>query len=191
MEYTVLFVDDDQNLLEALGRLLHDEPFRIVTAQSAEKAMEILGENSVDVIVSDQEMPGLKGTQFLWKVRNAHPDMILFMLTGRATAKMAKLAIDQIGIARLVTKPCNAFDLALAIRQALQHRDLLRHSRALLHVFRTQEALLHRVQQVAPKTVLDARKVLGTENAVVDAPSDEEGLVKTLHQVLADRCQLE
>ena len=187
MDYTVLLVDDDKNLLDALERLLHQEPYQIVTAQSGQMAIEILDERPVDVVVSDQEMPGLKGTQFLWKVRNAYPDLILFMLTGRANPKMAKLAIDQIGITRLLTKPCNAFDLALAIRQALQHRDLLRHSRALLQVFRTQEALLDQIRQMAPKAVDEAREALETKTPLAAGPLDEEGLIEALHQVAANR----
>lgn len=185
MEYNVLLVDDDTNLLEALERSLHQEPYRIFTAQSGQRAMEILGEHPVDVVVSDQEMPGLKGTQFLWKTRNAYPDVILFMLTGRATRKMARLATDEIGITRIFTKPCNASDLALAIRQALQHRDLLKHTRTLLHIFHIQQAILDKIERRSPGTLRDAEEAFDDKTSLLDPPPDEAGLLQALDRVIA------
>ena len=123
MNHTVLLVDDDANLLGALERQLRKEPFRILTAQSGREALDILNDNRVDVVVSDQEMPGMKGTQFLWQVRKAFPDAILFMLTGEATLRVAALAVNEVGVTRFFTKPCNASDLAFAIRHAVREKD--------------------------------------------------------------------
>lgn len=186
MNYTVLIVDDDLNLLEGLERLLHREPYQIVTAQSAQDAMEILQEQPVDVIVSDQEMPGLKGTQFLWKVRKIYPDIILFMLTGQATPHMAKLAINEIGIARFFTKPCNAVDLALAIRQALQHRELAISARRLLEKVHRQDAILRQLAQTAPEILHNARKNVESHNTSGEIPADEQELIQALRQTLED-----
>jgi DNA-binding NtrC family response regulator len=150
MNHTVLLVDDDANLLEALERQLHGEPYLIITAQSGKEALDILKDTSVDVVISDQEMPGMKGTQFLWQVKKSFPDAILFMLTGKATLRAATLAVNEVGIARFFTKPCNAVDLALTIHQALRHRDLITLAKNLLKKIKQQDAILERLEQKSP-----------------------------------------
>ena len=75
MSHTVLFVDDEPNVLAGLTRLLRKESYEILTAATAEEAAELLEENSVDLIVSDEEMPGMSGTEFLARVARDHPDV--------------------------------------------------------------------------------------------------------------------
>ena len=65
MKHSVLFVDDEPNVLEGLERALRMEPFTLLTATSGGEAMEVLNNASVDVVVADQEMPGMKGTDLL------------------------------------------------------------------------------------------------------------------------------
>jgi DNA-binding NtrC family response regulator len=74
MEHTVLLVDDDLALLEALRRALRREPYAIRVAYRAEAAFHVLAHHPVDVVVSDEKMPGLSGTEFLSKVRSRLPD---------------------------------------------------------------------------------------------------------------------
>ena len=184
MKHSVLLVDDDANLLEALQRQLYKEPYRILTAQSGGEAMEILEGISVDVVVSDQEMPGMKGTQFLWKVRKAYPDVILFMLTGQATPRMATLAVNEIGIAGFLVKPCNAVDLAIAINQALQYRELYKHARRLLRKVVVQDALLERIEHLSPGLIEGCMKDM--ERGSVELPTGHQSLVESLSRVLGE-----
>ena len=149
MNHTVLLVDDDERLLEGLQRQLHKEPYRVLTARSGQEALDILHGICVDVVISDQEMPGLKGTQFLWQVRKEFPNVILFLLTGHPSLPMTTLAIKEVGIARLFTKPCNALDMALTIQQSLEHRDLTDRARRLLELTRKQRSELHLVKSAA------------------------------------------
>ena len=147
---TVLLIDDDENLLEALQRQLHAEPFRTITTQSGKEALEILNSVCVDVVVSDQEMPGLKGTQFLWQVKMDFPKIIRFMLTGQATKRAASLALKELGVMRFFTKPCDATDLSMSIRQALQQRDLMVETMRLLKKIKQQKAFVDQLKLKLP-----------------------------------------
>ena len=120
MQRTVLLVDDDENLLRALARALWQQPYRLYTARSGEEAMTVLKTRPVDVIVSDERMPGMSGTDLIaWSARNC-PGAARIILTGHATAEAAIRAINEGSVFRFFTKPCDAVELALAIRHALE-----------------------------------------------------------------------
>lgn len=132
MTHAVLLVDDDQNILHGLARALRRQPYRIYTAKSAEEAMWVLKTQTIDVIVSDQWMPGLLGTDLLAWVAEHYPDVVGIVLTGRPSVETAIRAINEGGIYQFFVKPCKEVDLAIAIRKALERRDELRKSRQLL-----------------------------------------------------------
>ena len=106
MPSTVLFVDDDPILTDGLRRALHHQPFRVLTASSAEAAMEVLERETVEVIVSDEQMPGVTGSEFLAQVRHLYPGVQRLMLTGRASRAGAVHAINEGNILRFLIKPC-------------------------------------------------------------------------------------
>jgi two-component system probable response regulator PhcQ len=150
MNPTVLLVDDDSYLLDGLCRALHREPYDILRAGSAEEALEILCTQTVDVVVSDEEMPGMSGTVFLHHVRERYPDIIRFILTGKATAHIAIEAINSGGITRFFIKPCDCAEIAVSIRQGLQHRELLLAARKLLQKGRRQSMLIEQLERSYP-----------------------------------------
>jgi DNA-binding NtrC family response regulator len=150
MQHTILLVDDEPILTEGLKRVLFKEPYVIISATSAEEALQILKTQAVDVVVSDQGMPGMTGTEFLSIVHSKYPDTIRFMLTGQATLEVAIQAINEGSISRFFTKPCNNFDLAVTIRQALQYKDLITESKRLLQVTRLQSAIIGSLEQEHP-----------------------------------------
>ena len=125
MSYTVLLVDDEPNVLDGLQRALRKEPYLILTATSAEMALEILRTRAVDLVVSDYEMPGMPGTTFLAQVQQEFPEIVLFLLTGKATLEVAIQAINDGAISHFFTKPCDTAALAFTIGQTLQQRTLL------------------------------------------------------------------
>ena len=142
MSHTVLLIDDEQNVLEGLMRALHKEPYEILTAHNAEEAAAILEDRSVDLIVSDEEMPGMSGTEFLGRVAQEYPDTVRLVLTGNPTLPAALRAINEGKVYQFFTKPCNEIDLAITIRRALEQKDLLKKSRDLLEVTKRQSALI-------------------------------------------------
>lgn len=102
----VLFVDDEENILFSLRRLVSDESFEALTASSGETALEILrNTDNVALIVSDQRMPELTGVEFLAKAREVAPDALQIMLTGYADMAAPINLINNGGVYRYVSKP--------------------------------------------------------------------------------------
>ena len=125
MKPIVLLIDDDENVLSGLVRSLHKEPYQLLTAKSGDEAMLILKNREVDVIVIDEIMPGISGSDLLaWAAENA-PDTIRIMLTGNATTSIAIRAINEGQVYNFFTKPCDDVQLAVAIRKAIEHRGLI------------------------------------------------------------------
>jgi len=95
ISHTVLLVDDEPNVLDGLTRVLRKEPYEILTANSAEEAATLLEDRSVDLIVSDEEMPGLSGTEFLGRAAQQYPDTVRLVLTGHGRHHRRHAARDR------------------------------------------------------------------------------------------------
>ena len=81
MKTAILFVDDDENVLRSLKRLFFEESFEVLTAGSGKEALEILKNKEVGVIVSDQRMPEMDGTQFLERAKKLAPCSVRIILS--------------------------------------------------------------------------------------------------------------
>ncbi len=124
MTRTVLLVDDDADVLHCLTRMLQRQPYQLYTARSGDEAMTLLKCRQVDVIVADERMPGMSGSELLaWVARN-YPDVTCIMLTGQASVEAVMRAVNEGSVYHVFTKPCNEVDLAIAIRKALEHKEL-------------------------------------------------------------------
>lgn len=148
MSHTVLLVDDEPRVLSSLTRVLHRESYDILTADSAEQAAGLLEDNSVDLIVSDEQMPGMSGTEFLARVALDYPQVVRIVLTGQPSLPAALRAINEGKVYQFFTKPCNEIDLAITIRRALEQKDLEAKSRELLAVTKRQSALIEEARML-------------------------------------------
>lgn len=119
---TLLLLDDEPNILRALSRLLRRDGYRIFTANSAHEAFAILASNEVQVIISDQRMPEMCGTEFLAQVKDLYPDTIRIVLSGYTDLKSVTDAINQGAIYRFLTKPWNDDELRENVRKAFAGR---------------------------------------------------------------------
>lgn len=147
---SVLFVDDEEGILKGFMLGLRKEPYKILTAISASDALEILSESRVDVVVSDERMPGMSGSELLSEIRRKYPDVIRIMLTGQISLEAAINAINEGEVYRLLTKPCSLVDLSCTIRQALQIKRLANESHRLLKKTRGQQDLLTDLEESHP-----------------------------------------
>jgi DNA-binding NtrC family response regulator len=138
----VLFVDDEESVLGGIRDALRREPFDILTARSSSEGLAALAANKVDVVVSDEQMPGMSGSEFLALVREKYPRTIRLILSGQATLESAVRAINEGEIYRFLLKPCNSVQLGHTIRDALLVRDLTQESARLLATVRRQRATL-------------------------------------------------
>lgn len=179
MEHRVLYVDDEPAMINAVKRALHKEPYELLTAESAEAALNLLAETPVDIVISDEQMPGMGGSDFLAIVRRKCPDTVQMLLTGHADLHLAIRAINVGEIYRLITKPFDPVELAIAIRQAIQHKSLIVESRRLLRKVRQQTAILQRLAENNPDILEGA--VDGDGSFVVDeGDGNLESLIQSM-----------
>jgi len=130
--HTVMLVDDEERILRALSRLLRTENYELVTAGSGAGALALMAKQPVHVIVTDQQMPGMTGIEFLKRVKAEYPDTVRMVLTGHADVTIAMAAINEGQVYRFITKPVQAEEVKLAIRHALMQHDLLKENKALV-----------------------------------------------------------
>jgi response regulator RpfG family c-di-GMP phosphodiesterase len=112
-------VDDSRGIRKALSRSLRDDRIELLDADSATAALGILEKQTVDLIIADEHMPGLSGTDLLRLVKERFPETIRFMLTGATDIDVAKDAINRGEVERFFTKPWDDAELRRAVKNAL------------------------------------------------------------------------
>jgi two-component system, probable response regulator PhcQ len=185
VDHTVLLVDDDPNLLSGLTRALRKQPFQIYTAHDAQEATWILKTRNVDVLVTDENMPGMCGADLAAWVADNCPQVMRIMLTGHAELKTVMRAINDLGVCRFFTKPCNEARLAVAIQKAIEQKDAQSTNRQTLE---SQQRQLHELEQRHRNFEAQVRRVTddlyGPLQTLVDC-------CRGLQEQLADRSDLE
>jgi diguanylate cyclase (GGDEF)-like protein/PAS domain S-box-containing protein len=148
---TLLLVDDDAFVLSALQRLLRRDGYRILTAADSASAFEQLATHRIDVIVSDQRMPGVSGTAFLAQVKELYPDVVRIMLSGYTELQSVIDAINAGAIYRFLTKPWDDDQLRSVIREAANRQELQRENRQLDRQYREACERLARLEATLRK----------------------------------------
>jgi len=167
----LLLVDDEPNLTSALVRSLDRKQFEIFTADSAQQGLMILAGNDIDVVVSDERMPGMTGSQFLAEVRKKWPNTIRMILSGQADLEAAVRAINEGEVYRFLLKPCHPKELQMTILQGLQHKKLVEQSRKLLQEHQKNMNLLEALEKDNPGIT----KVEMDDDGVIDMESYDAG----------------
>jgi len=126
---TLLLVDDDPHVLLALQMLLGDDGYRILTAASALEGFNMLALEDVQVILCDQRMPDMTGTEFLARVKEMHPEALRILLTSGDDESALIASINRGEVYRYYTKPWDAAELRNNLRQAFRHYWNLQDSR--------------------------------------------------------------
>jgi len=121
---TLLLVDDEPNIISALQRLLRRDGYTILSCEGPHQAMKILDERPVDVILSDQRMPGMSGVEFLRKVKLTYPDTVRIVLSGYADLQFITDAINEGAIYKFLTKPWDDDQLRLRVREAFRSKEI-------------------------------------------------------------------
>jgi two-component system, probable response regulator PhcQ len=147
---TILFIDDDPDILSGLIRQLRDIPYQVLTASSADEAVRSIESAEVDLVICDQEMPGMSGTEFLSWLAKHHPDIVRILLTGHASLETALQAINEGRIYHFFEKPCDPIQLKVTIRHALEQKHMRETSQNLLdeveRIFRTGLEMIHAIR---------------------------------------------
>lgn len=120
MKPAVLFVDDEKSICNALKRTFRKSPYDIYAANSGADALSILEKERIDVVVSDQRMPGMNGTELLSIVKQQYPDVSRLMLSGYSDFDDVIGAINKANIFKFLTKPWDDEHLREAVNDALE-----------------------------------------------------------------------
>jgi two-component system probable response regulator PhcQ len=174
----ILIVDDEENILNSLKRLLRKEPYEILTAIDGEEGLKILDDHQVDLIVSDLKMPQMNGIEFLKRAKEKNPVPLRIMLTGHADLKSVVDAIDQGEVYRFLLKPWNDEELKMTIRQTLDYYHLWKENRTLVETVKKQSQVLQELEREHP--------------GISEVEKDEDGsivlggeeLSKTVHELI-------
>jgi len=116
---TLLFVDDERRVLTSM-RAMFRRDYEVLLANSGQEAIDLLRDHAVDVIVSDQRMPGMTGVEVLKAVKTLAPNAMRILLTGYADLKAIEASINEGEVFRYLTKPCPSEQLKEAIGLAAQ-----------------------------------------------------------------------
>jgi response regulator RpfG family c-di-GMP phosphodiesterase len=123
---TVLFIDDEQSIRNAIERMyLERDDVRCLFAASGQEGLDILGREEVWVVVSDYMMPGMRGVEFLSRVKGASPETVRIMMTAFADISITIDAINKSEAYRFVTKPWNNLELMNTVDEALMRYQLI------------------------------------------------------------------
>jgi HD-like signal output (HDOD) protein len=159
---TILFVDDEPGVIESIRKLLHAEPWNLLTACSGEEGLEILKKEDVDLVISDVSMPGMGGIAFLKKLKKLYPQMVRIFLSGYSDRSSVIEALSEGSAHQLLPKPWNDDEFRDIIRSAfIQAEDLREKGKGLQKIINTITTL-----HSMPQTYLKMKKCLANISTV-------------------------
>jgi CheY-like chemotaxis protein len=118
---TILIVDDEAHIVSVLSRVLTREGYAVTTASDAIAALAILETTRFAALVTDVQMPGMRGDELWTRARAKDPDIVVVVVTATMDTKVAASCREQ-GVSDYITKPFDILDLTLRLRKALQNR---------------------------------------------------------------------
>ena len=124
-DVTVLFVDDEPDLLSSLRRFLRREPYKMLFANSGREALQVMGDQPVDIIVSDLRMPEMDGLTLLAKVKQAYPEIIRIILSATREVEQTIEAINTGEVYRFISKPMNPAQLKQTLQDVVNYHLLI------------------------------------------------------------------
>ncbi|GEA07133.1 two-component system response regulator [Alteromonas sp. KUL42] len=151
--YTVLFVDDEPNILRAIKRALFSMNITLLLAESGEKALELMEKHDVHVVISDMKMPQMSGAELLEKIANKYPNTFRVVLTGYADIESTIKAVNQGKIHRYLQKPWDNKELVSVVEEGLERIKLKSENERLQKLSRLQNKKLKDINASLEQTV--------------------------------------
>ena len=146
----ILVVDDEEPVRESLGSLLSREGYVVHKAASAEEGLALLKSESVQVVISDHNMPQMSGVEFLKLVRERHPQVVRIMLTGDPDPKTIIRSINEGEVYRFIRKPWDNTLLRVTVYFAFETVALEQENRRLVAALRRQLSFLRELEKDFP-----------------------------------------
>lgn len=123
-KYTILLVDDEEYILRVLQRVLGEEKrFEMITATNGQEALEKIRHQAIDLVISDQRMPGMTGIELLTQIKQMYPDSVRIILSGFTDIDVLIGAINEGEVCRFLSKPWDNEELKKIIYATLEQRE--------------------------------------------------------------------
>ncbi len=178
----ILFVDDQQNVLDGLKRMLHRfrDQWSMGFVTSGAEALKLMADQPVDLVVADMMMPGMNGAQFLKEVADHHPSIVRFILSGHSDRE---LILQSVGFAhQYLAKPCNPTTLKSALAGSLNLRSVL--STGALHSKIAQIGSLPSPPAIYNELVAELQSETASIKKIADLVSKDIGITAKLLQMV-------
>jgi two-component system NtrC family sensor kinase len=156
----LLLVDDEENILRSLRRVLRRGDWEIETALDAESALAMCERFQPAVVVSDFRMPGMNGVDFLERVKHLMPNAQRIMLTGQADQQAIEEAINRSQVFRFISKPWNDAQVLLTVKSAFEQHYLVTDNARLAELTRAQNVNLRQLNADLEQRVLQRTQML-------------------------------
>lgn len=147
----IMIVDDEENILRAVRRVLSENGRDIETFSDPQEALRRTHVANFDVVISDYRMRGMDGVRFLSELKRLQPEAERIILSGHADMEGLVSAINEAEIFRFISKPWHDYDLVLGVRHALSHRAMLTENRRLADQVRSQRQEIDQYQAALKK----------------------------------------
>lgn len=148
-EINVLFVDDEQKILNAMRRTFRTQPWRLHFAGSAEEALELIDSvGKVDLVVTDQKMPGMSGVELLSILRKRHPATVRMLVSAYSDAATVLDAINEGFVYKYLTKSCSEQVLKETIVEIVTAIGLRRENQQLASKLEENEREIEAVDSI-------------------------------------------
>src|SRR5437016_6320873 len=183
--HAILVVDDEPDMVQSVQDLLRLD-YRVLGATRAQDGLKLLRENEVQIVMTDQRMPGMSGVEFLYRVRGEHPEAIRLLFTGYADIKAVIDAINQGSVYRYITKPWNPDELQTVIREACERHDLLAERQRLLTELKTKNEELEKANALQQAFIEVASHELRTPLTILSGLVGLSLRVQSLGEPLKD-----
>ncbi len=172
-QFPILVVDDEPDILSTF-RYSYGDEFEVLTAESAARALDILAAHDTAVIVADQRMPAMTGTEFLVRSMDIRPDAVRIVLTGYSDVEALVEAVNKSRIYRYVTKPWEDDELRITLRRAIEVYYLERENARLVEELRDAN------ERLAAQNAYLREASEGSQHEIVgDGPAIREVLALT------------
>ncbi len=168
-KYRILYVDDEKYNLTAFKAAFRRD-YKIFLAETAAAGIEILRDNEIELVITDQRMPEVTGVEFLKKIVPDYPNVIRMILTGFSDVEDIISAINDGGVYRYITKPWDKDDLKITIDRALESYELVRENRSLIRDLKEANEGLERKVKERTAEITAAKEIIEEKNtSIVDS----------------------
>ncbi len=194
-DHMVLIVDDEEPVGKALGRLMQGLGTRYGYAPSGQKALELMKStpHPFSLILSDQRMPGMTGSEFLEKAREISPDTLRFLMTGYADMAAVRDAVNRGAIHHYIAKPWDNRILMETVRAGLDQYELIMENHRLFSLAKKQNAKLFALNTelkkragVYQKTILQQSKKIEKLNTHLEKGFENRAYADEIKALLND-----